>query len=524
VLKIQSGIMQSKKNSIRLTFFLFLLFAGNLLVFAGGQDISAVKAMQLFDAGNYPEAEKMFSHLLKEDPGNPMLNYYYGACRTENGQYSDHDMGYLENAQKSMNPDRLNYYLGIQHHARNNWEQALRFYNKFRMSVPENEQQRLNLTQKIQQCYEQENPFEREETSAPPPLPAEKTELPETPFQTKEEFTAEQPEPERQENFKVDPQPEYTEETEMLHQPVSDETDSLLISAEIPEIAEPGDFSINRQALPDLPGVKPTFSLPSGNQLEFQVNSDITYLYDSQFQTAEGKELFKKARALKEKLENDRQQAERWRRDYRVSVDPEEKAALGEKILTYETESINLREMMNRFFSESRRFENEFWQAAGSVEVNNFLIELDKIKAVLTEKDKTEAPKDEPAEDFPAALLPENLTNMYDNREVDTVRPKRGQLVYKIQIGAYSRGVPAYRQRLYNKLSMIRRIENYTDENGVVVYTTGNLTSLEDAEKMRHQVRQEGIQDAIVVPYFNGKRITLEQAKKMEAGDDIERN
>jgi hypothetical protein len=96
--------------------------------------------------------------------------------------------------------------------------------------------------------------------------------------------------------------------------------------------------------------------------------------------------------------------------------------------------------------------------------------------------------------------------------------------VYKIQIGAYSRSVPAHRQRLYNKLSMIRRIENYTDENGVVVYTTGNLTSMEDAEKMRHQVRQEGIQDAIVVPYFNGKRITLEQVKKMEACDDIERN
>ncbi|HDR50120.1 MAG TPA: hypothetical protein ENN90_00665, partial [Mariniphaga anaerophila] len=147
--------MQSNINSFRLTCFLFLLFAGNLVVFAGGQDVSAVRAMQLFDAGNYPEAEKMFRLLLEEDPGNPMLNYYYGASRTENGHYGDHDLQFLENAGKSMIPDRLNYYLGIQHHARNNWEQALRFYNQFRMSVPENEQQRLNLAQKIQQCYEQ---------------------------------------------------------------------------------------------------------------------------------------------------------------------------------------------------------------------------------------------------------------------------------------------------------------------------------------------------------------------------------
>jgi hypothetical protein len=38
---------------------------------------------------------------------------------------------------------------------------------------------------------------------------------------------------------------------------------------------------------------------------------------------------------------------------------------------------------------------------------------------------------------------------------------------------------------------------------------------------MQHQVKQEGIQDAQVVPYFKGKRITLEQAKQMEADNDI---
>jgi len=517
--------MQSKINSIRLTCFLFLLFAGNLVVLAGGQDVSAVKAMQLFDAGNFPEAEKMFRLLLEEDPGNPMLNYYYGASRTENGHYTDRDLQFLENARKSMIPDRLNYYLGIQHHARNNWEQALRFYNQFRMSVPENEQQMLNLAQKIQQCFEQVNPFEKDVTTEPPPRQVEKTELPDTQLIHKEEEFTEQPkETVEMEEIHTEPQPEYTGETATALLPVSSVTDSLLISAEIPETSEPENLSINRQALPDLPGVKPTYTLPSGNPVEFQVNSEITYLFDSQFQTPEGQELFEKGRAIREKLDNDRKQAEQWRRDYRKTGDPEEKAALGEKILAYETESINLKEMMNRFFSESRRYENDFWQAAGSVEINNFLIELDKIKAVLTEEDETTTPEVETEEYFPGVLLPGNTATIHDSRDSDATRQIQGQLVYKIQVGAYSRGVPAYRQRLYNKLSMIRRIENYTDENGVVVYTTGNLTNLEDAEKMRNQVRQEGIQDAIVVPYFNGKRITLEQAKKIEAGDDIERN
>ena len=72
----------------------------------------------------------------------------------------------------------------------------------------------------------------------------------------------------------------------------------------------------------------------------------------------------------------------------------------------------------------------------------------------------------------------------------------------------------------FDKLAVIRKIDKYTDDRGVVVYTTGNLGKLEDAVKMQKQVRQEGIEDAFVVPYFNGKRITLEEAKKLNRNDD----
>ena len=75
--------------------------------------------------------------------------------------------------------------------------------------------------------------------------------------------------------------------------------------------------------------------------------------------------------------------------------------------------------------------------------------------------------------------------------------------------------MPSYKKRLFDKLSLIRKIEKYTDDKGVVVYTTGNLTNYEDAEKMKNQVKQEGIKDARIVPYLKGKRITLEQAKEL---------
>ncbi len=118
-------------------------------------------------------------------------------------------------------------------------------------------------------------------------------------------------------------------------------------------------------------------------------------------------------------------------------------------------------------------------------------------------------------------ISPELLTGYYEAPGEGSRSSGRDQLVYKIQIGAYSRGVPAYRQRLFDKLAMIRTIESYTDEDGVVVYTTGNLSSLEDARKMQSQVQQEGMKDAKIVPYYKGKRITLEQAKKIEAGDEL---
>ena len=54
-------------NSIKLhyaTLAIIFLFAADTGVFAGKQEPSAVKAMQLFDAGKYEAAETAFRQLL----------------------------------------------------------------------------------------------------------------------------------------------------------------------------------------------------------------------------------------------------------------------------------------------------------------------------------------------------------------------------------------------------------------------------------------------------------------------------
>lgn len=503
---IQNLTMQNNLNSIRLTFVIFLLFVAKATIFAAEQDISAVKAMQLFDGGNFAEAEKMFRMLLDEDPRNPMLNYYYGASRTETGNFEDSDLNHLLQAGKDVTPDRLNYYLGIQYHARNNWEQALKFYNQFRLSVPENEQQQLELAGKIQQCFNQENPFSNMITHQPEPEKTEveqtKSDLPQISNQTTVDSALQQTNIQAIEKH-IEPEIIFTKNTQNENQ-----QSSLNKTTD--------EFKIDRKALPDLPGVKPTYDLPKGEQIEFQVNNQVTYLFTSQFKTSEGKDFFEQGQELKQSLEHNLKEASKLREAYRNEKNPEIKTQLGTKILAIENDSYTLQDEINQIFTAARNAENQFWSSAGSVAIYNFQVENEKIKSVLNSESQQQNAT--PPELDSIIILPLINSEIYDAQSTGSTSDK---LVYKIQIGAHSRGVPAYRQRLYNKLSLIRKIDNYTDEKGVVVYTTGNLTNFEDAEKMRNQVRQEGIEDAVVVPYFNGKRITLEQAKKIEAGDDI---
>ncbi len=476
---------------IRINFFiiLLLLFGTVPYSYSSAQDNPEVRAIQLFNSGNYKEAESVLEDLLRENSESPILNYYYGASRTENGHYGNNELEYLKKAGKNITPDRLHYYLAVQYHALQNWDQALKLYNQFRVSVPEMEQKELELGKKIQLCYNQVNPFDGHTAVSSP--------------QNTENASEESAEAEEEE---IKDMPVSEEETVVFS--ASTDTENILTELEIQEQKTDDNFFLPREALPNLPGVKPT--IPDGDPVQFQVNNTITYLYTSQFQTTEGKNLFNKARQLQLQQEQNLKDAEVLRKEYKNQQSPEEREVLANKIISLENDSYELEEEIKRTYSESRKVENEYWENADPVSRNNFLIGQEKILSGIKEENPVTPETGE-----------EILIDFIQPEPVKTSKAAPAELVYKIQIGAYSKGVPAYKQRLFKKLSVIRSINNYTDEKGVVVYTTGNLTSFDDALIMRNQIRQEGIQDAIVVPYFKGKRITLEEAKQLENNNDI---
>ena len=554
--------MHRNINIFKILIILLLLIPAKFSSSAGYQDISAVKALQLFDKKEYQEAEEMFRHLLEQDPDNTMLNYYYGACRTENGHFSDEDLNHLLKAGEKVTPQYIHYYLGIQYHARSKWEQALKNYNQFRLTVPEDEQNELELAEKIQQCYDHTNPFkgkreselvaethEEEMTNKQEILkPGKKTvEEPEEERQGKpqeesekgpgketgsEDLSVKEPEKDIEKESTGKPKSEQINTVEPEKEKITNEQDKKeaqgdtitgtgmpqnvsMTATTKPQSEDESDFSIHRRALPDLPGVKPTVDLPEEKPIEFQINSQITYLYPSHFQTEKGEKIYNKLKTLKKQLDTTLKQADQLREKYHASDDPDEKAVIGDKIIALENVSYKLKEEITSLSADCREAENEYWEKAGKTEINNFKLYLGKIEAARNEKLQKTKPQTT-AVDTPIIIATEKLLNVPEPGAGRGTLSKSPGLVYKIQIGAYSRGLPSYIQRLYNKLSLIRKIEHYTDENGVVVYTTGNLTNYEDAVKMKQQLKQEGVKEPRVVSYFNGKRISLERAKEIE--------
>lgn len=425
------------------------------------QDDKMAKAVQLFDSNKYKEAEPIFKQLLDARPENPMLNFYYGACQTENRMYDTPTLNHLLTAGNGKVPVKIDYYLGIQYQAQGKWEEALRHYNKFRIKTEKTAQDELNLAEKIQQCYNHENPF----------YPTNSDENTITTISNNDSLT-------RAENVSLLPEGS-------LQNAIS-ETDSLLLKEE----------------------------LDSGEPIEFRINSQITYWNTANFRTRQARKSFLEARAKQKALDSGLQKADELREDYRKTTSENEKKIIGQEILSLENESYILKDEVTQLLQRSRNLENNYWQNAPEQELKNFREETEK----LAQSAAPEKPKPDSTETMPGTSViidPNILLNQLNVNKVTTEQHVKDELIYKIQIGAYSKGLPRYVERLFKKLSLIRKIDHYTDENGITVYTTGNLTNLDDAITMRNQVRQEGVEDAFVVPYFNGKRITLEQAKEI---------
>ncbi len=93
-------------------------------------------------------------------------------------------------------------------------------------------------------------------------------------------------------------------------------------------------------------------------------------------------------------------------------------------------------------------------------------------------------------------------------------------LTFRVQIGAFKTPLPN------NTFRGLNPVNGENASNGYIRYTAGNFNKLENANAVKNDLRNLGYSDAFVVVYFNGKRITLNEALAILAkeGKSVDNN
>lgn len=91
-------------------------------------------------------------------------------------------------------------------------------------------------------------------------------------------------------------------------------------------------------------------------------------------------------------------------------------------------------------------------------------------------------------------------------------------LVFRVQIGAFKAPIPN------NSFRGLTPVNGQTTPNGYIRYTAGNFDKYEDANGVKNDLKKLGYNDAFVVVYYNGQRITLNEAINIMQKDGKEIN
>lgn len=243
--------------------------------------------------------------------------------------------------------------------------------------------------------------------------------------------------------------------------------------------------------------------------INFQINSSIKYLKIDQFHNASSLQAYIQAWQAEQELNELLEKTNKLREEYNEAF-AEDKETIASRILSLEKEAYQRNQTINQNYFEARQNENAFWNEASPKTIQAFTNKINAMEDSIWQAREAKRIKDMEARK--PVILPDSLVkNLLPEKPVTEDKG----IIYKIQIGAYSKAPPGWVQDLFKKLRVIRRIDQYTDENGVTVYTVGELKSYKDALQMQSQVRTEGVKDAFVAAYKNGERISVNEAKKI---------
>ncbi len=537
-------------------------------------------AMGWFRTGEFEKALPVFEKLAYDFPYDFLMKYYLGASLVELGDYGITAEKNLVLASGKDVPAKVYYYMGVVNHARNNWNAAQRYYNRFRNHADSLQVKELDIAGLTDLCYRQVNPFAPVEGDSSPvpgtiitaepvaavaepantaevpaqdlpsgkvtaadPVPGRITTAEPTPAVTREISTNTEPPvtvtPEISTNTEppVTVTPEITATAEQsgavipVHVTASGEPGGTAAPVNVTASGEPGGavIPVHATASGESGGVVTPVSTISDMEpgsgaaplnsaspvlprfIDFQVTDKVIYIVEDMFQVPEARESFRSGEILRGKLDTLMIETGQMRKAYHATLHPAIRDSIARNIREGEYHTLMLKRDMDHHFRKAATLEQEWWKDAGYAVYETFVQYRDSLKKL-----QEPAPVVIPEPDLSLFLAPVDTTTAATTAEgalpgeENTVSD---QIIYKIQLGAYSGKVPSSRKALFDKISKIRVIEMYENDAGATVYTTGTLTSYDDAMKLQDQVRQEGIKDAFVIGLKNGKRVSLPQQK-----------
>ncbi len=438
---------------------LFVLAFFSLETAYGQSGDERSRAIALFHDKEYAEALIVFQKLEELSPVDALLKYFIGASMMETGTFSGETEIYLLLAGSEDVPAKVFYYLGNFYHHKEDWDNAIRYYNRFRNNSSVEEIQGVGLNLRIEEVYAQKKPGA---------------------FTTPLQLEAET----------VDAQ--HNEQSQTLLPP-----DGLLeastTSLEVPYTDSSDAFEI----------VHPNL-IPS---IQFQINAQVTYWLASQFKIDEARQAWERGKEKETELTMLSDSLHRLRVEYHAAGSVLVRNQLANIIVPMERATLITKAEAEKYFSQARAIESSWWNSSN----------LEAVASLQAENLAFQQANDSIIQQALQQAYPTIEDETYENQEMhaEDASGEEEDIVYKVQLGSFSGRVPVRTQTVFDQMARVRPIETFLNENNSTVYTTGNLRNFDDALSLQNQIRIEGIKDAFVIAIKDGKRISLPEAKNI---------
>lgn len=271
-------------------------------------------------------------------------------------------------------------------------------------------------------------------------------------------------------------------------------------------LAQSSNFSYNNISEPK--------QLSSSNSDEisafsFPITHQIYYSKLSHFQTIEGKQLFYESLQLEQKQLQLTRNINELRIEYASKSNTATQKHVADEILLQEKNAYTLQQEINSLKLKSNELEYNYWMSRSEQERNEFGQSfMPEAVAYAISSDYINV---NPLNTKLSYAISERVPTRI---ELEAERlAAENQLHYKIQVGRY-KVIPKSVQAKFNKFSIIRRIDNISNDKGETIYTIGDLTDYNSAKLMQAQIETEGFSKTKIVAFKKNIEVLIDENGK----------